>query len=83
MASTDLLSVSPNALILPPQHRVIFDSGTSFHFTPRRDFFAELHPLAEPGWVKGALGQPVWVAQHGRASIPLGQYTLVLEDVLL
>ena len=59
-------------------HRVLVDSCASVDLTPRRDFIAELRPLAVPVSIKGALGKTAIATLGGDGRIPVGNGEVLL-----
>ena len=54
-------------------HRVIMDSGASFHFTPRREFVRNISLLEKPIPVAAAFGEPALATLGGDGFIPFGR----------
>lgn len=64
-------------------HRVIIDSGASYHFTPRRELLRNIRPLLTPVPIKAAFGQSTLATECGDGFIQFGEDVLEVGEVIL
>jgi hypothetical protein len=64
-------------------HRVIIDSGASYHITPHREFIHNIRALPAPLPIRGAFGQPTFVTHAGEGKITMGENVLHVKQLLL
>ena len=67
------------------QHRVIIDSGASFHLTPRRDFLRNIQLLPQPIPIKSAFGKITMATECGEGVIEIGDAncTVRVDQIIL
>lgn len=64
-------------------HRVVIDSGASYHFTPRRELLRNIRPLLTPVPIKAAFGQPTMATECGDGFIQFGEDVLEVGEMIL
>ena len=80
----EVMQVTDGASPLGPQvaHRVIVDSGASYHFTPCREFIRNIRLLPSPVPVQAAFGQRTFATHGGDGFIPFGEDQLAVGEMI-